>query len=195
MLEEDDSDDSLELLLDTLCNAFGGIILITLLIALMSQEAHEAVIPPKNFRTQTLIQEQKILRMEGEIVIEEAINQNLPVAPMVQDDLSKLALKNRDLAQSRDEATSEIARLRERLENTPSSGSNLAEELSRRENELVTSLSQSDAANNRLQNELAQVRKSITESKPNCRNPSGNGPNGYVCRRRKRIRPRNTFGL
>ena len=69
MLEEDDSDDSLELLLDTLCNAFGGIILITLLIALMSQEAHEAVIPPKNFRTQTLIQEQKILRMEGEIVI------------------------------------------------------------------------------------------------------------------------------
>ena len=51
MLEEDDSDDSLELLLDTLCNAFGGIILITLLIALMSQEAHEAVRPTSVSRT------------------------------------------------------------------------------------------------------------------------------------------------
>ncbi len=73
MLEEDDSEDSLELLLDTLCNAFGGIILITLLIALMSQEAHDAVAAPKNYRTQALIEEQKIVRLDDEIVIEQTL--------------------------------------------------------------------------------------------------------------------------
>ena len=166
MLEEDDSEDSLELLLDTLCNAFGGIILITLLIALMSQEAHDAVAAPKNYRTQALIEEQKIVRLDDEIVIEQTLVSKAVTASADApvSDLAELARKNRTLAQSRDEAKSEIDRLRERLADTPVDGSNLVVELSRRENELENRTSAVEAEQRRLESELAQARNSLLES-------------------------------
>ena len=61
---EEESEDSLDLLLDTLCKAFGGIILITLLIALMSQEANNSPAVPTSFKTQWLLEQQEISRIE-----------------------------------------------------------------------------------------------------------------------------------
>ena len=51
MTMEEESEDSLDLLLDTLCNAFGAIILITLMITILSQEANN-ILPVKNFKNQ-----------------------------------------------------------------------------------------------------------------------------------------------
>jgi len=78
--------------------------------------------------------------------------------------LAQLARKNRTLAQSRDETQSEIARLRERLAETPVDGSNLVHELSRREKEVEDRKNEVEAEHSRLESELAQAKSSLLES-------------------------------
>lgn len=149
---EEDSEDSLDLLLDTLCNAFGGIILITLLIALMSQEANVEPLKPKSFKTEWMLEQQAISKIENEIVIEESINLTLH-SKLGSDQSSKLAevlQEKTDLEQKKDTLLENIARLQKMLASMPANSSNLAVDLQRQHRELK----QMDLENERLKKQL-----------------------------------------
>ena len=78
MTMEEESEDSLDLLLDTLCNAFGAIILITLLITILSQEANSNILPVKNFKNQWLLEKQMISEIKKDLLAEELIGPKIP---------------------------------------------------------------------------------------------------------------------
>ena len=128
---EEESEDSLDLLLDTLCNAFGGIILITLLIALMSQEANEAPELTESFQAEWMLEQQEVSRIENELIIEQAIQENLlkyVKDKPVQVNTSLLKQK-KDLEQKKIVEIANIKRLREELESLPVNSTNLALDL------------------------------------------------------------------
>ena len=161
---EEDSEDSLDLLLDTLCNAFGGIILITLLIALMSQEANDASTKPKNFKTQWMLEQQAISKIENEIVIEESISATLQSEPG-SDQSGKFAAaleEKTELKQEKETLTENIARLQKLLASMPANSSNLAIDLQRQ----LRELQQMDLENERLEKllkaEIEQVGSKLS---------------------------------
>jgi len=159
---EEDSEDSLDLLLDTLCNAFGGIILITLLIALMSQEANNAPAKPKSFKTEWMLEQQAISKIENEIVIEESINSTLQREPG-NDPSGKVAAalqEKTELEQEKETLAENIARLQKMLASMPANSSNLAVDLQRQ----LRALQQMDLENERLEKQLkAEVERAGTK--------------------------------
>ena len=159
---EEDSEDSLDLLLDTLCNAFGGIILITLLIALMSQEANNAPTKPKSFKTEWMLEQQAISKIENEIVIEESINSTLQREPG-NDPSGKVAAalqEKTELEQEKETLAENIARLQKMLASMPANSSNLAVDLQRQ----LRALQQMDLENERLEKQLkAEVERAGTK--------------------------------
>ena len=159
---EEDSEDSLDLLLDTLCNAFGGIILITLLIALMSQEANDAPTKPKSFKTEWMLEQQAISKIENEIVIEESINSTLQSEPE-SDPSGKVAAafqEKTELEQEKETLAENIARLQKMLASMPANSSNLAVDLQRQ----LRVLQQMDLENERMEKQLkAEVERAGTK--------------------------------
>jgi hypothetical protein len=171
---EEESEDSLDLLLDTLCNAFGGIILITLLIALMSQEANEAPELPESFQAEWMLEQQEVSRIENELIIEQAIQENLlkyVKDKPVQVNTSLLKQK-KDLEQKKIVEIANIKRLREELESLPVNSTNLALDLENKLKRLRES--KFDTANLKddqemkiesLQSKLTDVQKEISATK------------------------------
>ena len=159
---EEDSEDSLDLLLDTLCNAFGGIILITLLIALMSQEANDAPAKPKSFKTEWMLEQQAISKIENEIIIEESINSTLQREPE-SDPSGKVAAalqEKTELEQEKETLAENIARLQKMLASMPANSSNLAVDLQRQ----LRVLQQMDLENERMEKQLkAEVERAGTK--------------------------------
>jgi hypothetical protein len=166
MLEEDDSDDSLDLLLDTLCNAFGGIILITLLIALMSQEAHDSSLAPKSFRTQVLLEDQRIAKIDGEIEIEESMTLALPDANVSDSEEKAMALarEKAKLEKQREETNADISRFQRRLASIPTNSTNLAKDLENRKRELTERNQALTGRNGQLRSAIEESRGVLNES-------------------------------
>lgn len=173
---EEDSEDSLDLLLDTLCNAFGGIILITLLIALMSQEANNAPAVPTNFRTQWLLEQQEISRTENALVIEKSIGENLE-AKIKGEELNEVAesiSEKQRLERQKQTISETLDRLREELDSIPFNSSNLAEDL-QNQLESISELKQENTKlkielQNQIQDmesKLTNIQHSINSSKSN----------------------------
>jgi hypothetical protein len=166
MLEEDDSDDSLDLLLDTLCNAFGGIILITLLIALMSQEAHDSSLAPKSFRTQALLEDQRIARIDDEIEIEESMTLALPDANVSDSEEKAMAFarEKTKLEQQKEETNADISRLQRRLASIPTNSTNLAKDLEQNQRELAGRSQALANRNGQLITAIEESRGTLNES-------------------------------
>ena len=174
LIMEEESEDSLDLLLDTLCNAFGGIILITLLIALMSQEANEAPELPESFQAEWMLEQQEVSRIENELIIEQAIQENLlkyVKDKPVQVNTSLLKQK-KDLEQKKIVEIANIKSLREELESLPVNSTNLALDLENKLKRLRES--KFDTANLKddqemkiesLQSKLPDVQKEISATK------------------------------
>jgi len=156
---EEESEDSLDLLLDTLCNAFGGIILITLLIALMSQEANNAPAVPTSFKTQWLLEQQEISRMENDLIIEESIGESLK-DKIKGEDLNEAAESIREkqrLVRQKQTIAENLDRLREELASMPANSTNLAVDL---QNELE-SLTALNEENSKLKSDLQDRMKDM----------------------------------
>lgn len=166
MLEEDDSDDSLDLLLDTLCNAFGGIILITLLIALMSQEAHDSSLAPKSFRTQALLEDQRIARIDDEIEIEESMTLALPDANVSNSDGKAMAFarEKTKLEQQKEETNADISRFQRRLASIPTNSTNLAKDLERNQRKLAERSLALANKNEQLITAIKESQETLSES-------------------------------
>jgi len=166
MLEEDDNEDSLDLLLDTLCNAFGGIILITLLIALMSQEAHQASGNQKSFRTQALLEEQKIARLDDEIVIEKTMTATLPDSNESEFDekVNSLIREKGNLESGKAKMNAENSRLQRRLARIPTNSTNLAEDLENRQVTLKSNSQRLGVRNQQLKQTVEDLRATVSKS-------------------------------
>jgi hypothetical protein len=163
---EEDSEDSLDLLLDTLCNAFGGIILITLLIALMSQEANDSTGSPRNFKTQWMLEQQAISKLDNEIVIEESINTSLQSDP--KNDASEKASvalrENEKLKQEKGSLSESIARLKKLIASIPANSSNLAVDLQRQLRQLKGMEVENKELEKRLKEEIAQTESRLSSA-------------------------------
>tara|TARA_Y100001933_G_scaffold252643_1_gene291920 strand:- start:2149 stop:3093 length:945 start_codon:yes stop_codon:yes gene_type:complete len=163
---EEESDDSLDLLLDTLCNAFGGIILITLLIALMSQEANDAPTKPKSFKTQWMLEQQAISKIENEIIIEESIGASLQSEPG-SDASGKVAAALREketLEQQKQSLTESMKRLQKILSSMPANSSNLAVDLQRQLRQLQSMDVENEESADRLENEIEQIESRLASA-------------------------------
>ena len=174
MIMEEENEDSLDLLLDTLCNAFGGIILITLLIALMSQEANDQPAVPTNFKTQWMLEQQEISRMENDLIIEESIGESFEenVEGTEMNEVAKSIMEKEKLLRQKKAIAENLERLRKELVSMPANSTNLAVDL---QNQLE-SLKESNKANARLKSDLqnrienletslSNVQKDITASR------------------------------
>ena len=124
MTMEEESEDSLDLLLDTLCNAFGAIILITLLITILSQEANSNILPVKNFKNQWLLEKQMISEIKKDLLAEELIG------PKIPEDEKKVH------DQSIIDAIQKMKRGKLRMRSMPYDSTNLAENLDHQYSEL-----------------------------------------------------------
>ena len=163
---EEENEDSLDLLLDTLCNAFGGIILITLLIALMSQEANESTGTQKSFKTQWMLEQQTISKLENEIVIEESINASLQSDPQndASEKVSKALREKEKLQQEKESLAESIARLQKMLASMPANSSNLAVDLQRQLRQLQSMDVENDELEKRLSEDIAQTESRLSSA-------------------------------
>jgi hypothetical protein len=163
---EEENEDSLDLLLDTLCNAFGGIILITLLIALMSQEANDSTGAPRNFKTQWMLEQQAISKLDNEIVIEESINTSLQSDP--KNDASEKASvalrENEKLKQEKGSLSESIASLKKLIASIPANSSNLAVDLQRQLRQLKGMEVENKELEKRLKEEIAQTESRLSSA-------------------------------
>ena len=103
--------DSLEMLLDTMCNTFGGIILIALLIALFARESNSPTAPPQSHRESLEMFRERIDQAEADLAKALALEQELEarVTNPAQAHLLRL-LEQRD--QVRNAAESLVADLK-----------------------------------------------------------------------------------
>jgi hypothetical protein len=103
--------DSLEMLLDTMCNTFGGIILIALLIALFARDSQSPTAPSSSHRENSEMFRERIDQAEADLAKALALEQELEarVTNPAQADLLRL-LEQRD--QVRKAAESLVADLR-----------------------------------------------------------------------------------
>lgn len=163
---EEDSEDSLDLLLDTLCNAFGGIILITLLIALMSQEANDSTGTPRNFKTQWMLEQQAISKLDNEIVIEESINTSLQSDPQndASEKVSAILRKKVKLQQQKQSLAESMERLQKILASMPTNSSNLAVDLQRQLRQLQRMEVKNEELEKRLEEEIAQTESRLSSA-------------------------------
>lgn len=106
------SQDSLELLLDTLCNVFGGIILITCLLALMNNKKSEGTQKPTQGKGSGQLIEQRLLAASNELERLKKLQSKLE---------SEHDAETRLMASERNELQKTLERLRrEKTETTPS---------------------------------------------------------------------------
>ena len=91
-------EDSLDLLLDTLCNTFGAIILITLLIVIISNESetNREPEPVKDYKNEWILENQMIARIKDEIVIEKSISERISSSSESQPEHILEAIKQKD---------------------------------------------------------------------------------------------------
>jgi len=138
MTMEEESEDSLDLLLDTLCNAFGAIILITLLITILSQEANINILPVKDFKNQWLLEKQMISELQNDFFAEESIGSKLPEGEKNAHYNTILdTIKNiENLESQKDQLVDEIKLGKQRIRSMPNDSTNLAENLDRQHSEL-----------------------------------------------------------
>lgn len=167
MLEEDDNSDSLELLLDTLCNAFGGIILITLLIALMSQEAPDSTGgAPPNFGPQAELEQQHLTRLSKEVELEAADGKSLEekIKTVKGAGSSRMSAEQQSLEQRRKVESDEVTRLERRLAAIPDDSVNLAKDLDARQLELEDQTNQLTSRSDGLNSGLSRLREQLEKS-------------------------------
>ena len=138
MTMEEESEDSLDLLLDTLCNAFGAIILITLLITILSQEANSNILPVKNFKNQWLLEKQMISEIQSDLLAEESIGPKMPEGEKTVHDQSILDAiqKMKILELEKDKVVEEIKLGKLKIQSIPHNSTNLAENLDHQYSEL-----------------------------------------------------------
>jgi hypothetical protein len=96
-----DPPDSLEMLLDTMCNTFGGIILIALLIALFARDSQSPTAPSSSHRESSEMFRERIEQAEADLARAVALEQELEarVTTPAQADLLQL-LEQRDQVRS-----------------------------------------------------------------------------------------------
>lgn len=138
MTMEEESEDSLDLLLDTLCNAFGAIILITLLITILSQEANSNILPVKNFKNQWLLEKQMISEIKNDFFAEESIGPKIPEGEKKVHDQSILEAiqKMKILESEKDQVVKDIKLGKLRIRSMPYDSTNLVESLDHQYSEL-----------------------------------------------------------
>jgi len=163
---EEESEDSLDLLLDTLCNAFGGIILITLLIALMSQEANNEPAVPTNFRTQWLLEQQEVSRIENALIIEDSIGENLE-AKIKGEELNEAAVSIREkqrLERQKQTISGNLDRLREELAHMPTNSTNLAVDLQNQLERLIVLNEENSKIKSKLQSRIKDMEIKLSDA-------------------------------
>jgi hypothetical protein len=162
---EEESEDSLDLLLDTLCNAFGGIILITLLIALMSQEANNAPVVPVSFKTQWLLEQQEISRIENELIIEESIGENLE-EKVEGEDLNQAAesiSEKQKLLRQKQTIIENLESLGKEFASIPTNSTNLAVDLQNQLESLTELNEENTKLKSELQNEIKDIESKLSD--------------------------------
>ena len=165
---EEEENDSLDLLLDTLCNAFGGIILITLLIALMSKEADVSEGTPMDLRTEWMLENQSVANLEDEIEVEGSILNSLrdTVDQLENTQGSKNFNQLQDLSHEKESLTQDLEGLEKRLDLLPQNSSTMANEIQSSLNELREELSENLSRRDFLDSELAKNNARIDETAP-----------------------------
>ncbi|MCM8541074.1 MAG: terpene cyclase/mutase family protein [Lentisphaeraceae bacterium] len=88
MRRRSDDENSLELLLDTMCNTFGGIVFITILVALITSDTHKIVQKIKEKEQLTF------LEVAQNEVVNEELQQNIDELKELDDDLRTLMKLN-----------------------------------------------------------------------------------------------------
>jgi hypothetical protein len=164
---EEEENDSLDLLLDTLCNAFGGIILITLLIALMSQEANEFEAIPQDFRTEWMLENQSVRNLEDEIEVEGSILDSIRDTVVLLENaqgrenfirLKELSVEKKNLVQN-------LKSLEARFDLLPKNSSTMANEIQFRLNKLREVMSNNLVRSDSVKSKLLKNSASVIETR------------------------------
>jgi hypothetical protein len=159
--------ESLDLLLDTLCNTFGGVLFIGLLVVLMLQTSDSSPYQADNDNQQTTADDLQTLRKELEIVREE--RENLRSAVEAQ---RRIASTN---------APDDIKPLLDQLEDLQAEVQCLIDEAEQLADETAETLVQTDELEQSLENikeEIDEVREAIELAKAEIRPTRGNRPEG-----------------
>ena len=125
-------EDSLDLLLDTLCNTFGAIILITLLIVIISNESetNREPEPVKDYKNEWILENQMIARIKDEIVIEKSISERISSSSESQPEHILEAIKQKDsLLLEKENLIQTMKLAKSRLDMIPSADENLIDDL------------------------------------------------------------------
>jgi len=88
------SGDSLDLLLDTMCNTFGGIILIAILVALLARQSPSPMVPAERARSEMI--ERRLATAEVELAAARALKEKLE--PIATPPLAERAKERQRLA-------------------------------------------------------------------------------------------------
>src|SRR5688572_16512006 len=148
--------DSLELLLDTMCNTFGGIILIALLVALLARDVESRIskssVGPSEIRLEQLKQDLQTATSYIEKLKTE-------LATATNSEPAALAAQLENARQMRDSLVREIKDREQQLQalNSPEGAVSLARELDSRSQTLETNL-------HALRAQVDQLRKVLTNN-------------------------------
>lgn len=150
------SDDSLELLLDTMCNAFGGIVIIAILVALLMRETGKTPIPG-NFQDEAMAAVQ-LPTTENQLKIEQAQLTKLQQDVAAHGPLAILVKKRNELITQRQLLLAALAAANDKDKDTKAAARGM-----------IGTLEQSIAAMGKKQGEMqaqsAAISKEILELK------------------------------
>lgn len=152
--------DSLELLLDTICNTFGGIVFIALLVVLMLRNTAPALVKP-----QDVVSPDELVRLASQL---EAVTAELSSLRTARAELARRAQafaphEVRDLMAERDALAEEMDAIHGARDWKVAENASLAAEIERQESELGAipeRLAEAKAEVDRLQAELNATRRS-----------------------------------
>ncbi|MCA1962959.1 MAG: hypothetical protein LDL31_03320, partial [Prosthecobacter sp.] len=160
--------DSLELLLDTLCNVFGGIILIACLLAMLSRPQHQNPLEPREVEHESgIILEKQIAQARAELDglqkrrAEQQREEDPSLQPLVQElkTLRRTAEEKRQAIAQQDELAAQKAA--QIMRDASTSQARLREQIQEAEKKLALAQKNTEAARQRhaaLQQQLADLQ-------------------------------------
>jgi len=159
-------DDSLDLLLDTMCNAFGGIIMIAMLVALLTKETKEAEKGPSEAVQASMVQ-RKLTQTREELEAAQQLKERLETTLQQSGEAAKLvqerdALKEQ-FAKAAARATAAESLLRSTTDVTEARGKKDA--IEQRKTTLLREAAEVEKNAKELSEKLARIEKALAEAR------------------------------
>ncbi|RMG01803.1 MAG: hypothetical protein D6741_04700 [Planctomycetota bacterium] len=143
-----DAGDSFDLMLDTICNTFGGIVLITILLAVLTRNSVES-------------KEQQLLEQQQAVVLQEQRDRLLEKQEMLQEDMARLQDAAEGLPAEIRERWEAYSELLEREQVLQTEIASRTDEIDQLRTEIAQMIAESEA----VEQELEEKKKAVADAR------------------------------